>query len=79
MDSILAVEAHDGTTAIARVDEVGRSVLRDRLYTIGELLRLNQLQPDLTSVMPSEKAKQLDMFDFKSEKSSQGKDKAERK
>ena len=49
-ESILAVEARDGTTIIAGVDEVGRSVLRDRLYTTGELLRLDQLQPDLASI-----------------------------
>ena len=48
--SILAVEARDGTTIIAGVDEVGRSVLRDRLYTTGELLRLNQLQPGPASI-----------------------------
>ena len=48
--SILAVEARDGTTIIAGVDEVGRSVLRDRLYTTGELLRLDQLQPDPASI-----------------------------
>ena len=48
--SILAVEARDGTTIIAGVDEVGRSVLRDRLYTTGELLRLDQLQPNPDSI-----------------------------
>ena len=48
--SILAVEARDGTTIIAGIDEAGKSALRDRLYTTGELLRLNQLQPDSVSV-----------------------------
>ena len=46
VDSILAVEAHDGNTAIAGVDKVGRAVLRDKLFTTGELLRNDQLQPD---------------------------------
>ena len=55
-ESILAVEARDGTTSIGRVDEAGRSAVRDRLYTTGELLRLNQLQPDPATV-ESEKAK----------------------
>ena len=50
VESILAVEAHNGTTTIAGVDEPSRSVLHDRLYTTGELLRLDQLQPDLASV-----------------------------
>ena len=49
-ESILAVEARDSTTVIAGVDEASRSSVRDRLYTAGELLRLNQLQPDLASV-----------------------------
>ena len=50
VESILAVEARNGTTTIAHVHEAGRSAVHDRLYTTGELLRLNQLQPDLASV-----------------------------
>ena len=46
VDSILAVEAIDGIATIAGVDEAGKSVVRDGLYTIGELLRLDQLRPD---------------------------------
>ncbi len=49
-ESILAVEAHDGITAVAGVNEASISVLRDRLYTTGELLRLDQLQPDPASI-----------------------------
>ena len=49
-ESILAVEARGGTTSIGRVDEAGRSAVRDRLYTTGELLRLNQLQRDSVAV-----------------------------
>ena len=49
-ESILAVDAPNGTTVIAGVNEAGRSVLRDRLYTTGELLRLNQLQPDPAAI-----------------------------
>jgi predicted ATPase len=45
-DLILAVTAEGGTTVIAPLDEVGQSVLRDQLYTAGELLRLDQLRPD---------------------------------
>ncbi len=45
-DSILAVVADGGITNIAPLDEVGKSVLHDRLYTPGELLKLNQLSPD---------------------------------
>ena len=64
VDSILAVEAHDGTTAIAGVNEVGRSLLGKRLCTTGELLRNDQLQPDLMSVAAAKEAK-LPPFDFK--------------
>ena len=48
--SILAVEARDGITVIAGIDEAGRSAMRDRLYTAGKLLRLNQLQPDPAAI-----------------------------
>ena len=44
-DSILAVNAEDNETHIGPVDEVGRSALRDRLFSAGELLRLGQLRP----------------------------------
>jgi predicted ATPase len=48
--SLLAVYAEQGSTQIAEVDEVGRSALHDHLYTAGELLRLNQLQPDRAAI-----------------------------
>lgn len=43
---ILAVVADGGVTRIGSLDEAGRSALQDRLYTAGELLRLNQLAPE---------------------------------
>lgn len=49
-DQIYAVTNQDGTTAIARLDDASRSALRDRLYTAGELLRANQLSPDIAAV-----------------------------
>jgi len=60
--SILAVDAHKGVTRIATLDESGRSVLRERLYTAGELLRLNQLSPDPNRV-PNPAGTQLKLFD----------------
>jgi predicted ATPase len=45
-DSLLAVTCDKGATTIAPVDEAGRSAIRDRLYTPGELLRRNQLVPE---------------------------------
>jgi predicted ATPase len=44
-ESILAVDASSGATEIAPLDEAGRSSLHDRLYTAGELLRMDQLKP----------------------------------
>ena len=62
-ESILAVESRNGNTVIAHVDETGKSAVRDRLYTTGELLRLNQLRPDPVSI-DAAKTKQLHLFDF---------------
>lgn len=70
VDSILAVEAHDGNTIIGRVDEASRSVLSDKLYTTGELLRLDQLQPDPESILSKTGIKQLSLFDDKNQKTS---------
>lgn len=43
---ILAVIVEEGGTRIGHLDEAGRSVLRDHLFTAGDLLRMNQLRPD---------------------------------
>lgn len=61
-ESILAVVARDGKTHIAPLDEVGRTALREHLYTAGELLRLNQLLPDPNVIASLERA-QLRLFD----------------
>ena len=59
-DSIFTVVAKRGETRIGPVDEVARSSLRDQLYTAGELLRMNQLEPDpgIFDLKPE----QLDLF-----------------
>jgi predicted ATPase len=59
-DHLLAVMAEEGRTLIAPIDEASRSALRDHLYTAGELLRLNQLQPSLASIPAPA---QLKLFD----------------
>ena len=76
VDSIVAVEARNGNTVIGHVDEVGRSAVRDRLFTTGDLLRLNQLEPDTESVDASI-AQQLRLFDFKSNRLNRSKSKVE--
>ena len=78
VNSILAVEAHDGDTVIAPVDEASRSVVQDRLFTIGELLRSNQLQPD-PAALPAAKEKQLSLFDFDKPKSGKAKSRGKHK
>ncbi|HOR78594.1 MAG TPA: AAA family ATPase [Kiritimatiellia bacterium] len=58
---ILAVVNRNGETIIAPLDEAGRSVIKERLFTAGELMRLNQLGPDknaLEKITP----KQLELF-----------------
>ncbi|MBS2011486.1 MAG: AAA family ATPase [Deltaproteobacteria bacterium] len=60
-EHLLAVTSEEGRTLIAPLDEASRSALRDHLYTAGELLRLNQLQPSRKS-LPSG---QLRLFDTK--------------
>ncbi|GAA1899547.1 AAA family ATPase [Streptomyces sodiiphilus] len=47
LDSLLVAVARDGVTSIGPVDAVGRSVVADGLATVGELLRSDQLNPDL--------------------------------
>ncbi|ATB51108.1 AAA family ATPase [Corallococcus macrosporus] len=57
-EEVISVTSTQGKTLIARVDEATRSVIRDRLYTAGELLKANQLVPDLDAV-PEPKQMQL--------------------
>jgi predicted ATPase len=61
-DSILAVYAEGGATHIAPLDRAGRAALLNRLYTPGELLRMDQLRPDPDSA-PAKVARQLRLFD----------------
>ena len=50
--SILAFSCQHGETKIGLLDRAGRSVLRDRQFTAGELLRIDQLRPDPDSASP---------------------------
>jgi predicted ATPase len=52
-DALLVVDASETETRIAPVDEASKSAVLDQLYTTGELLRLNQLQPQLPSNEPA--------------------------
>jgi predicted ATPase len=61
-DALLAVDNLDGLTRIGCIDEAGRSVLRSRLFTPGELLRQNQLSPDNSTISDVESERQLELF-----------------
>ena len=47
-DALLAVTLEGGETRMAALDEASRNAMRDHLFSAGELLRLNQLEPDRT-------------------------------
>lgn len=57
---IRAVESRGGRTFISPLDEESRRALHDKLYTAGELLRINQLRPDHSA---EPEPAQLNMFD----------------
>jgi len=59
---ILAVAATDGRTEIGPIDRAGREALSERLYTAGELLKLNQLRPEPGAFERAEQA-QRNLFD----------------
>jgi len=49
LDSLRAVVMDDGRTRIGRIDAASRAVLREHLYTGGELLRMGHLFPDASA------------------------------
>jgi predicted ATPase len=49
LDALLVVAAEDGVTRIGPIDDVSRSVVMDQLYTVGELLQVDQLQPKVVT------------------------------
>lgn len=63
-ESILAVENYDGLTHIGPIDEAGRTVLKEHMFTAGELLRQNQLAPDKTTIFDVDDDRQLNLFEL---------------
>lgn len=63
-ESLLAVDNQDGLTRIGPIDEAGRTVLRQKLFTPGELLRQNQLAPDANAVADVDHERQLNLFEM---------------
>jgi predicted ATPase len=60
-EAILAVHKEAGDTVIAPIDQASAEVLKQGLYTPGELLRLGQLEPDVQ--LFGRTADQLELFD----------------
>jgi len=58
---LLAVQSERGASQIAPVDEASREAVKRKLYTPGELLRLDQLRPDIK--LFGERTKRLPLFD----------------
>lgn len=59
-DQLFAVTNESGVSTIGPISELGRSALRDQLYTAGELLRMSQLEPDASAHAAA--PDQLDLF-----------------
>lgn len=53
---LLAVASVKGVTKIAPIDKASLSVIRDHLYSPGELLRMSQLEPDREDLARQEQA-----------------------
>lgn len=56
-DELLVVRSEAGLTLIARASELNRDAIKDHLYSPGELLRMDQLEPDREDI---ERQKTLD-------------------
>lgn len=59
-DGLLVVASDNGNSQIAAPDPASVEAIRRHLYTPGEMLRMDQLQPDVTDLRRQE---QLDLFD----------------
>ncbi len=60
-ESLLAVESKEGVT---RIDEAGKKVLKEKLFTPGELLRLGQLAVDPAALVDGRSDRQMRMFEI---------------
>jgi predicted ATPase len=61
--AILAVDNEAGLTRIGRIDQAGLNMLREKLFTPGELLRQNQLFPNPATLMDVADDRELNLFD----------------
>lgn len=63
-ESLLAVENVEALTRIGPIDAAGREVLKQNLFTAGELLRQNQIAPDPSSLLDVGSERQLKLFEL---------------
>lgn len=61
-DAIFSVVSEEGDTKIVPLDETSRKLLRDHLFSAGELLRMDQLDPD-RQVIEQQSERQADLFE----------------
>ncbi len=62
-ETLLAVDAYAGKTTIGAVNEASRSALREKLYTAGELLKLDQLKPEpMEATLADDEDENLPLF-----------------
>jgi predicted ATPase len=59
-EHLLAVVATQGNTQIAPADQASRAMIKDHLFTPGDLLRMDQIEPDRSDL---ERQKQMRMFE----------------
>jgi predicted ATPase len=57
-DTLLVVQSEEGTSRIAGIDAASREAIKQHLYSAGDLLRMDQLEPDAEQVR-----EQLELFD----------------
>lgn len=61
-EGFLAVISEGGETRIGPLDAASKSVMRDQLFSAGELLRMNQLEPD-RDFLEQQSGRQSDLFE----------------
>ncbi len=64
--ALLVVVSEEGTTRIATVDTASRQAIKNHLFAAGELLRMDQLEPDRDDLRMQE---QMELFDSGNEHS----------
>jgi predicted ATPase len=50
VESVIAVQSSGGTSVLGPVEVATRDAVRQNLYTVGELLRLEQVRPDMFAI-----------------------------